>query len=59
MLKAFTTINLFTLPIYFKFGGYLFAPAALIFCCSLCGFAGFRLISAAQFVKIYDYADLV
>ena len=33
MLKAFTTINLFTLPIYFKFGGYLFAPASLIFCC--------------------------
>ena len=33
IIKGYTTISIFTIPIGFKYGGWLFSPLILIFVC--------------------------
>lgn len=42
LIKGYTTLNLFMLPIGFKNGGWLFSPLILIFC------ATFEIIGAVK-----------
>ena len=59
IMNGYTTMALFTLPIGFRYGGWLFSPLVLIFCCFTETFAAIRLIQAARVAEIYSYTDLV
>lgn len=59
IMKGYTTLNIFTLPIGFKFGGWLFSPIILIFVCFFETTMAIRLSWVAHHVKIYHYPDLV
>lgn len=59
IMNGYTTMSLFTLPIGFKYGGYVFSPFILILACVVETFAAVRLIQAARESQIYQYTDLV
>jgi hypothetical protein len=59
IVNGYTTISIFTIPIGFKYGGWLFSPLILLWACFVETFAAIRLIQAAQAVEIYQYTDLV
>jgi amino acid permease len=59
IIKAYTTMNIFFMPIGFKEGGWLFSPFALILACFFEAICAMKLCSAARLVSIYDYPDLV
>ena len=48
ILKGYTTISLFGLPIGFKYGGWLFSPCVLIFSCFIEGTLAIRLCQVAH-----------
>ena len=59
IMNGYTTMSLFTLPIGFKYGGWIFSPIVLLVACFVETFAAVRLIQAARVAKIYSYTDLV
>ena len=59
IIKGYTTISLFTLPIGFKYGGWLFSPLILIFSCVVETISAMKLSQAANATGIYSYTDLV
>ena len=59
VIKGYTTLNIFLLPIGFKDGGWLFSPLALIVSCTFETISAIKLSEAANKVKIYNYPDLV
>lgn len=59
IVNGYTTISIFTIPIGFKYGGWLFSPLILLWACFVETFAAIRLIQAANAVEIYQYTDLV
>ena len=59
VIKGYTTLNIFLLPIGFKEGGWLFSPIALIIACTFETLSAIKLSEAAHKVKIYNYPDLV
>ena len=59
IIKAYTTMNIFFMPIGFKEGGWLFSPFALIFACFFEAICAIKLCKAARQVGIYNYPDLV
>jgi amino acid permease len=52
-MNGYTTMSLFTLPIGFKYGGWLFSPIILLLACFVETFAAVRLIQCAREVEIY------
>lgn len=59
LIKGYTTMNIFLLPIGFKNGGWLLSPIVLIISCFFETLSAIKLSSAAHKVKIYNYPDLV
>jgi amino acid permease len=59
LIKGYTTMNIFLLPIGFKAGGWLFSPIVLIISCFFETLSAIKLSEAAHKVKIYNYPDLV
>ena len=59
IIKGYTTMSIFTMPIGFKYGGWLFSPLILIFVCFFETTMAIRLAQVANTVKIYRYPDLV
>lgn len=59
IFKAYTTLNIFSLPIGFKCGGWLFSPIVLIVACFFELTCAVKLTTAANKVQIYSYPDLV
>ena len=59
IIKGYTTMNIFMLPIGFKNGGYLFSPIMLIISATFEATCAIKLASAANQVGIYQYTDLV
>lgn len=59
VMKGYTTINIFTLPIGFKYGGWLFSPCLLVLACFFETTTAVKLTEAAHLVRIYSYPDLV
>jgi Na+/proline symporter len=59
IIKGYTTMSLFTLPIGFKEGGWLFSPLVLVFSCFIETTSAIKLCQAAYKTKIYSYPDLV
>jgi proton-coupled amino acid transporter len=59
IIKAYTTMNIFFMPIGFKEGGWLFSPFALIFACFFEATCAIKLCKAARQTGIYNYPDLV
>lgn len=59
IIKGYTTISLFTLPIGFKYGGWLFSPLVLAFSCFIETTSAIKLSQAAAATRIYSYTDLV
>ena len=59
IIKGYTTINIFILPIGFKDGGWLFTPIILIFAALFECICAILLTQAARKTGIYVYTDLV
>ena len=59
ILKAYTTLNVFTIPIGFKCGGWLFSPIVLIIACFFEMTTALMLTESAHEVGIYNYPALV
>ena len=59
IVKGYTTLNIFILPIGFKEGGWLFSPFPLIIMCIIEATSAIRLVQAARMLHIYSYPDLV
>ena len=59
IIKGYTTFSIFTLPIGFKYGGYLFSPLILILVCFFETTMAIKLSKVAYSYKIYHYPDLV
>lgn len=59
IIKAYTTMNIFTIPIGFKYGGWLFSPIILAFVCFFETTMAIKLSTVAHSVRIYHYPDLV
>ena len=59
IIKGYTTMSIFTIPIGFKYGGWLFSPLILIFVCFFETTMAIKLSNVAHHVKIYHYPDLV
>ena len=59
IIKGYTTMSIFTIPIGFKFGGWLFSPLILIFVCFFETTMAIKLSGVAHQVGIYHYPDLV
>jgi len=59
IIKGYTTTSIFTIPIGFKFGGWLFSPLILIFVCFFETTMAIKLSTVAHSVGIYHYPDLV
>lgn len=58
ILKGYTTVSIFALPIGFKYGGWLFSPCILIFSCFVECTLAIRLSLVANKVQIYSYPEL-
>lgn len=59
IIKGYTTMNIFMLPIGFKAGGWLFSPIMLIISATFEATCAIKLTTAANQVQIYQYTDLV
>ena len=59
IMKAYTTMNIFLLPIGFRNGGWLLSPLALILACFFETYSAVKLCDVANQVKIYNYPDIV
>ena len=59
IIKAYTSMNVFVLPIGFKEGGWLFSPIVLIISCFFEALSAYKLAQAANKLRIYRYQDLV
>lgn len=59
VIKAYTTLNIFLLPIGFKSGGYLFSPIILVVAWFFELTCAIKVTEAAHVAKIYSYPDLV
>jgi len=59
ILKGYTTMSIFVLPLGFKEGGWLFSALVLIAACVLITVSVVKIINVAQKAKIYNYPDLV
>jgi len=59
IVNGYTTISIFTIPIGFKYGGWLFSPIILAWACFVETFAAVRLIQAARECQIFQYTDMV
>jgi amino acid permease len=59
IIKAYTTLNIFIIPIGFKQGGYLFSPIVLALACFFELTCAIKITEVANKVKIYSYPDIV
>lgn len=59
VIKGYCTMSMFTLPIGFKYGGWLFSPLVLFMAFFVETFSAVRLCQAAREAEIYNYPDLV
>lgn len=59
ILKAYTTVSIFTLPIGFRTGGWLFSPIVLIIACFFELTSAIKLVQVANKIQIYSYPDIV
>ena len=59
IIKAYTTMNIFLLPIGFKEGGWLFSPCVLIIACFFETISAIKLTECAHQIKVYNYPDIV
>jgi solute carrier family 36 (proton-coupled amino acid transporter) len=59
IIKAYTTLNVFFLPIGFKNGGWLFSAIVLIIACFFNLVCTIKLCQSANKIGIYDFPDLV
>ena len=59
IIKAYTTLNVFFLPIGFKNGGWLFSAIVLIVACFFETVCAIKLTQSAHQVGIYNFPDLV
>ena len=59
IIKGYTTFSIFTIPIGFKYGGYIFSPLVLIVVCFFETTMAIKLSQVAQANQIYNYPDLV
>ena len=59
ILKSYTTLNIFNLPIGFKYGGWLFSPIMLAIACLFETTCAVKLTRAAHKHQIYNYPELV
>lgn len=59
LIKGYTTMSLFTMPIGFKYGGWLFSPLILLFVCFFETTMAIRLSWVANHIKIYHYPEIV
>ena len=48
IMKGYTTVSLFSLPIGFKYGGWLFSPLILIWSCFIETYSAIKLSEAAN-----------
>ena len=55
ILKAYTSMNVFILPIGFKEGGWLFSPIVLIVSCFFETLSAYKLAQAANKLQIFNY----
>ena len=59
ILKSYITINIFFMPIAFKYGGWLMSPITVIIVFFFLIIGVIKLIQVCNQVKIYSYPDLV
>ena len=59
IIKAYTTLNIFFLPIGFKNGGWLFSPIVLVIACFFETTCAVKVIQVAKKLEIYKYPDIV
>lgn len=59
IIKSYTTLNIFALPIGFKCGGWLFSPIVLIIALFFELICAIKLVNVANKLKIYSYPNIV
>jgi len=55
IIKGYTTLNIFLLPIGFRDGGWLFSPLILIVSCFFETVCALKMCEIAHAIGIYNY----
>jgi len=59
IIKAYTSLSIFFLPMGFKQGGWLFSPIVLVIACFFETTCAIKLVQVARKYEIYNFPDIV